>query len=253
MRFSYETAPLAAGGEKTVHRGLCLDNNTPVVIKFLRKPYTDAERERFRLEILRMQRAKVGAGAGVATILEHDLSHDPPWYAEEYFPEGTLAKKMNDIFAQGKVFVEGAAVGYCRQILLVLHDIHRTNQIHRDVKPANILIDGKRMVITDMGIGRTLDRPTMLQTQAFCGTLAYAAPEQSTHGAIDHRADLYAVGVILHEMLTGQRGAWNNCTYSGNQQIRALLLTLLAFRRDQRPQTAEFAAQIIASWGIATR
>ncbi len=247
MNYSYNPTPLATGGEKVVHRGICIETRVDVVIKFLRQPYTVADVRRFSVEIERMQRAKQGAGDRVATLIDFNLEHDPPFYVEEYFPDGTLAKLMADVFKQGKVFRPDAALGYCRQLLLALHGIHSTNQIHRDVKPANIAMKGSQLVLLDMGIGRTLARPTVLQTRAFCGTRGYAAPEQELGGragGVDHRADLYAVGVILHEMLTGERGAWNQITYARGG-VEPVLRQLLAFRREHRPASAAAAVGLV--------
>jgi serine/threonine-protein kinase len=251
--YRYFEPPIAIGGEKAVYKGICVENGIDVVVKFLKTPYSQQDRTRFAHEVDRMRLANQTAGASVAKIIDHNLQFEPPFYVEEYFPDGTLAKKMQGIFANGQVFVEGAAVGYCRQILRALAGIHAGNQIHRDLKPANIMVREKQMVINDMGIGRTMDRPTTLQTRAFCGTKGYAAPEQELHTGVDQRCDLYAVGVILHEMLTKVRGQWNAITYSANPQVVVLLNRLLAFDRNRRFATAAAAADYITALGIATR
>lgn len=255
MNYTYSATPLAIGGEKTVHKGICQETKIDVVIKFLKRPYTPADVQRFIAEINRLIAAKQTAGSGVSTVIDHNVDVDPPFYVEEYFPDGSLAEKMAAIFRQGNLFNEGAAVGYCRQILNTLQGIHNSNQIHRDIKPQNILVraSDKQLIITDMGIGRTLTRPAPLQTRMFRGTLGYAAPEQELGMVMNHRADLYPVGVILHEMLTGQRGAWNHNVYRGNPNIAQLIAGLMAFDPNHRFQTAYAAVQFIDSLGIATR
>ena len=255
MNYSYETIPLATGGEKSVHRGQCVENGLDVVVKFLRKPFTQNDLSRFALEIQRMLSAKESTGNRLSTVLDYNLEVDPPFYVEEYFPDGSLAEKMEAVFQQGRIFTEGAAVGYCRQILYGLHGIHSSNQIHRDLKPSNIMVRAqeKQLVIVDMGLGRTLTRPTVLQTRAFCGTRGYAAPEQELGGAVDHRADLYAVGVILHEMLTGERGAWNSNTFNRSPEVGQIIEQLLQFDRRHRFASAMQAIAEIDALGIATR
>lgn len=225
------------------------------MIKFLKSPYSHADVQRFSLEVSRMQTAQVTARGGIAKVLEYNLAHTPPFYVEEYFPDGTLAKKMRDIFANGNVFLPGAAVGYCRQILNCLQGIHNSGQIHRDVKPPNIMYRAatKQLVLNDMGLGRTIERPTNLQTRYFKGTPGYSAPEQETLSGVDHRADLYAVGVILHEMLTGHRASWNAMSYTADARVAALVRWLLAFDRNRRPATAAHAVAHINALGIATR
>lgn len=255
MNYQYESQPFAVGGEKAVHKGYCVETKMAIVIKFLRQPYAQQDLVHFRTEVERLKSVQGHTGANVASIVDWNLDVAPPFYVEEFFPAGTLAKKMAEIFAVGNVFTDGAAVGYCRQILEGLAHIHAKGQIHRDIKPSNILVDAaaKRMVITDMGIGRTLARPTALQTRVFCGTKGYAAPEQELGMRVDLRADLYAVGVILHEMLTKVRGGYASITYLGNVGVLNLLRTLLARNPDFRPASANAVLQTIGRMGIATR
>jgi serine/threonine-protein kinase PpkA len=255
MNYSYNPVPLAVGGEKSVHLGLCIETRLAVVIKFLKQPYTYADKNRFAVEIQRLQSAKQTAGGGVSTILDFNLDYDPPFYVEEYFPDGSLAQKMEAIFRQGNIFHRGAALGYCRQILNTIQGIHNSNQIHRDIKPQNVMFRAydKQMIITDMGIGRTLARPAPLQTRAFVGTRGYAAPEQENGWPMDHRIDLYPVGVILHEMLTGVRGSWEYNIYNGEPQVHALINVLMAFNPQHRFNSAFAAVQFIDSLGMSTR
>jgi serine/threonine protein kinase len=251
--YHYDPRPIAVGGEKAVCRGTCVETGLDVVIKFLKRPYSLMEKQRFAQEIQRLQVANASAAGRVAVLIEFNLDWDPPFYVEEFFPEGTLAKKMQEFFAVGNVFQVGAALGYCRQILVALAEIHDGNQIHRDLKPANVMVRDKKLFINDMGIGRTLDRPTTLQTRAFCGTRGYAAPEQELGRRVDATADIYAVGVILHEMLTGSRGAYNSIIYSGDHRVLRLLHGLLALDPRARFQSARQAADFISSLGLATR
>ncbi|WP_169815476.1 serine/threonine-protein kinase, partial [Nocardia yamanashiensis] len=88
-----------------------------------------------------------------------------------------------------------------------LDAIHRAGLLHRDVKPANILVEersglGDRVLVTDFGIARPAGE-TATHTEGFAATLAYAAPERIRGESGDHRADVYALGCVLYEMLTG--------------------------------------------------
>jgi tetratricopeptide (TPR) repeat protein len=105
------------------------------------------------------------------------------------------------------------AVAIARQIAAGLQAAHDVGVVHRDLKPANIMIDGDRAVIMDFGIARSTanDAETLLAggtvAGAVIGTLEYMAPEQGRGEVVDHRADIYAFGLIFCEMLVGRRQA----------------------------------------------
>ncbi|MCP3964560.1 MAG: serine/threonine protein kinase, partial [bacterium] len=96
------------------------------------------------------------------------------------------------------------AVELARQICAGLGAAHEAGVLHRDMKPANVMVDGKgRAKITDFGLAQVAEE---LQSQdVFAGTPAYMAPEQITSGEVSVRTDLYALGLVLYEMFTGQR------------------------------------------------
>ncbi len=100
----------------------------------------------------------------------------------------------------------GRAVDFARQITDGLAAAHEAGVVHRDLKPANIMLERSgRVVITDFGIARAFqDDDATLQTGGLIGTPAYMAPEQVVGDRVDARADVYALGLIFHEMLTGR-------------------------------------------------
>jgi serine/threonine-protein kinase PpkA len=140
------------------------------------------------------------AHPNIATI--HDIGNvDALYYmAMEYLPSGTLKERI----AAGLTPQQGLA--YVRQIAQALGYAHAQGLVHRDVKPANILFraDGTA-VLSDFGIAKSLDDRTQFTQAGFAvGTPSYMSPEQARGQEIDGRADLYALGVVLYEILVGE-------------------------------------------------
>src|ERR1035437_3618603 len=107
------------------------------------------------------------------------------------------------------------AVGIVGQVCDALAYAHGHGLVHRDIKPANILVDPDgRVKIADFGLARLVcpdpEKPQLTATGYVMGTQDYMSPEQRAGRAVDHRADLFAVGIMLYEMLTGHPpvGAW---------------------------------------------
>ncbi|MFB8001010.1 serine/threonine-protein kinase [Nocardia sp. NPDC056000] len=125
------------------------------------------------------------------------------WIAMQYIAGTDLA----GLLRQGPLDIE-RALRILDETAAGLDEIHRAGLLHRDVKPANILIaasngGAERVLVTDFGIARAADDSATLSAHGTVGTLAYAAPEQLAGDTVDHRADVYALGCTLYQMLTG--------------------------------------------------
>src|SRR3954470_11598446 len=97
------------------------------------------------------------------------------------------------------------AVGLTEQILRALGYAHKRGIVHRDVKPQNVIIDHDGQAkVADFGIARAGDTSQMTQAGAIIGTMQYLSPEQAEGRPVDRRADLYSVGIVLYELLTGR-------------------------------------------------
>lgn len=136
------------------------------------------------------------------TVTIHDIGNVGELYymAMEYLPNGTLKERI----AAGLTPEQGLT--YIRQIASALGYAHAQGLVHRDVKPANILFraDGTA-VLSDFGIAKSLDDRTQFTQAGFAvGTPSYMSPEQARGQDIDGRADLYALGVVLYEILVGK-------------------------------------------------
>jgi serine/threonine protein kinase len=126
-----------------------------------------------------------------------------PYLVMPYLPGGTLKLKL------GKPIPWREAIQLLIPIADALDYAHGQNMIQRDVKPSNILLTQRgQPMLTDFGIAKVLDLEETLDltgTSAAVGTPEYMAPEQATAKTVDHRADIYALGVVLYEMVTGRK------------------------------------------------
>lgn len=152
------------------------------------------------------------------TVTIHDIGNVGHHYymAMEYLPNGTL----KDRIAEGVSPEQG--ILWLRQIASALGYAHAQGLVHRDVKPANILFRANgSAVLSDFGIAKSLEDRTQFTQAGFAvGTPSYMSPEQARGQQVDGRADLYALGVVLYEILTGK------LPYSGSDSLSTALAHL---------------------------
>jgi len=115
-------------------------------------------------------------------------------------------RDLRSIIREKNKFAPEEAVEVIQQVCQALDAAHSVGVIHRDLKPQNIMQDGTgRMLVMDFGLARTLEGDGMTQTGAIVGTMEYMSPEQSLGKDLDQRSDIFALGLILYEMLTGKQ------------------------------------------------
>ncbi|MEU9245361.1 protein kinase [Streptomyces sp. NPDC048385] len=196
---------LGQGGMGTVHRGVDRQLRRTVAVKLLSSQlaHDPQSRARFRREA---HAAAALNHPAVATI--HDVGEEPhpdgprPYLVMEYVQGATLAEVLHD----GPLPVAKAVNAACA-VLDALRHSHERGIVHRDIKPSNIMLTGPETVkVLDFGIAKAFTEAATRITGsgAAIGTPAYLSPEQISGAEIDHRADLYAMGCLLHELLTGQ-------------------------------------------------
>ena len=172
---------------KTVHRELLGDSSAP-----------DSMAARFRNEAKAVGRI---AHPGVVAIYDFGEDGDVTFIAMEFVDGRTL----DEILAVPQMLSEANVLAVMDQLLEALAVAHSQGVWHRDIKPANLIVTKAGQVkLTDFGIAR-LEDANLTQVSSMIGTPAYMAPEQFTGLGIDHRADLFACGVLLYRMLTGRR------------------------------------------------
>lgn len=215
-RFRIESL-LGIGGMGMVYRATDLALDVPIAIKLLRVELASKPGafERFRQELLLSRQV-----SSPQVVRIHDLAeHAGRWFITMDLVEGESLDKVID--RRGAMPID-EAVGIARQIAQGLAAAHGRDIVHRDLKPANILIDVRGdAVITDFGIARSLGVSGITHTGAVVGTPDYLSPEQARGGAIDGRSDLYALGLVLYEMLSG-RPAFAGCTSAESLSRRLL-------------------------------
>jgi serine/threonine-protein kinase len=190
---------LGSGGMGTVYRAHDRESGRIVALKFLFEGFAEDPlvKRRFYREAeaaAALDHPNIGAIHGVEETEDGRLFIVMP-----YYDGGTLGT----VIARGPLPVADA-IACATQVALGLAHAHAAGVIHRDIKPANLMFaaDGT-LKILDFGIAKIAGEK-LTRTGQVLGTLAYMSPEQATGGTLDHRTDLWALGVVLHEMLAGR-------------------------------------------------
>ncbi|MCX4748170.1 protein kinase [Kitasatospora sp. NBC_01287] len=192
---------LGVGGMATVYHGMDRVLGRPVAVKVLNNALAEDPRfaERFSREA---QHAAMLVHPRIAMVFDSGLDQDSPYIVMELVRGRSLGSVLAE---QGALPVE-RAVGIAAAVCEALEVAHGAGLVHRDIKPANVMItDDGGVKVVDFGIARASAAGQQLtQTATVLGTAAYLSPEQATAAEVDGRADLYALGCVLTEMLTGQ-------------------------------------------------
>jgi len=176
-----------------------------VALKLLKEQYVDSEefRKRFRREAESIASL---SHPNVVSAYDWGKTEDGRLYiAMEYVEGGTLAKRIT---RKGTMDPFEAA-GIARQVALALAELHRCGVVHRDIKPHNIFLTGNPLdsigavKLGDFGIARAVEATTVTGTSLVLGSVRYLSPEQARGESIGPWSDLYSLGVVLYEMLTG--------------------------------------------------
>ena len=193
------TRRLARGGMATVYVAQDERLDRPVALKVMHPHLADSDAfvERFRREARSAARI---VHPGVVSVFDQGVVTGQGFLVMELI-DGTNLRQL--LHAQG-AFTIPQALRYTTDTLEALRAAHRVGVIHRDIKPENILVpsDGPAKV-TDFGLARAASEVSMSSTGNMLGTVAYIAPEIATTAEADARSDIYSVGIMLYEMLTG--------------------------------------------------
>ncbi|MGA4896451.1 Stk1 family PASTA domain-containing Ser/Thr kinase [Streptomyces griseoincarnatus] len=193
-------ARIAVGGMATVYRALDTRLDRILALKVMHPSLaSDAGFvERFIREAKSVARL---AHPNVVQVFDQGADGGYVYLAMEYVPGCTL----RDVLRERGALQARAALDILEPVLAALGAAHRAGFVHRDMKPENVLIgDDGRVKVADFGLVRSVDTVTH-STGTVLGTVSYLAPEQIEHGTADPRVDVYACGILLYEMLTGEK------------------------------------------------
>src|SRR5262245_50535739 len=190
---------LGRGGMGTVYKAVDETLDRDVAIKVLNADLDDTDiLKRFRGEAVTLARLN---HPGIATIYELYRDDDQLLMVMEF----VRGETVHDFAERVGPLAPPQAAHLAMQVLDALSHAHRGGVVHRDLKPANLMITETGAVkVMDFGIARVLGTERFTHGGYMMGTPAYMAPEQVLGGEVDGRADLYAVGVLLYRLLTGQ-------------------------------------------------
>ena len=191
---------LGKGGMASVYKAYQAKLERHVALKVLPQEFIhdDTFAKRFEREarvVAKLEHPKI------VPIYDYGIDEGIPWMSMRLLPVGSL----EDLLKQGRLDWR-RVVAILAQVAEALDYAHAAGVVHRDVKPGNILLDDEeRAYIGDFGIARLVEATSdnLTGTGALSGTAEYMAPEQTRSGTVDRRADIYSLGIVAYQMLTG--------------------------------------------------
>ncbi len=265
---------IGEGGMGKVYKAVQLALDKPVVLKVLRQALLSDERT-----VARFQREAKAASRlnhpNSISVLDFGQAEDGAMYIAMEYVQG---KDLHYLLSREWPLAEARVIRLMSQVLSALADAHTAGVIHRDLKPENIMVEQRRgeadfVKVLDFGIAKIVDGtnddgPALTRAGFVCGTPEYMSPEQARGAVLDHRSDLYAVGVIIYQLVSGllpfdSESAVGFATKHLTEvppppskrrpdarvspAMERLIMKALAKNPDDRPQTAEqFRAELLA-------
>jgi serine/threonine-protein kinase len=235
-------ARIGAGGMSTVYRALDETLQRRVAIKLMNREVTsDSDQlERFRREARAVAQL---SHPHIVGVIDAGEDEGRPYIVFEFVDGETLKERIRK---HGQLPV-AEAVAYAIEIARALGAAHARHIVHRDVKPQNVLIDEEGSAkVTDFGIARTLDEEGLTADGRVLGTTDYVSPEQALGRPVTGQSDLYSLGVVLYEMLTGE------VPFKGDSQVAVAMKHVRESIPDVQVRRPEVSAALAAVVDRAT-
>jgi eukaryotic-like serine/threonine-protein kinase len=263
---------IGRGGMSTVYRGTDLSLDRVVAVKVAMDPLLERDpvyASRFKREA----RAAAGLNSpGVVTVFDAGADGPTRYIVMEYVEGRDLATILREQDPTHPPLEPGRAARIAEQVADTLAAAHAAGIVHRDIKPGNIMVTPEGQVkVLDFGIARLSDGAALTQTASVLGTAPYMSPEQAMGQRADARSDIYSLGCVLYEMLTGKPPFMGEVAAAVlHQHVRvaakppsvlnpavppaldALVMQMLAKSPDDRPQTAAEVRDRLAAFETAT-
>jgi eukaryotic-like serine/threonine-protein kinase len=245
---------IGRGGMSTVYRGTDLALDRVVAVKVALDPLAEEN----PIYVARFKRESRAAAAvshpGIVTVYDAGADGPTRFIVMEY----VVGRSLAQILADHHPLDPARAARIAADVADALSAAHAAGIVHRDIKPGNVMVaDDGSVKVLDFGIARTEDAATITQTALVLGTAAYMSPEQALGQPADARSDIYSLGCVLYEMLTGKPPFTADVAAGVMHQhvrvaptppatlnpkvpaaLNALVLEMLAKSPDDRPQTA---------------
>jgi serine/threonine protein kinase len=191
---------LGGGGMGVVYRAQDLRLDRFVALKFL-PPATDDDDERIKRLIVEARAASALDHPNICTIHQIDRTDDGHWFIVMAYYNGETLKKRIE---RGPMAIP-EVLDFGSQIMSGLVKAHKEGIVHRDLKPANLMVTNENVVkIVDFGLAQLREQTKLTAPGTRLGTPAYMSPEQAQGQALDHRTDIWSLGIVLYEMLAGR-------------------------------------------------
>src|SRR4051812_9148793 len=233
---------VGSGGMSTVYRAFDTTLERQVAIKLMHRPLAEHsdQLERFRREARAVAQLNHPHIVGVIDAGEDDGA---PFIVFEFVDGETLKDRIR---RNGRLAIP-EAIAYAIEIARALGAAHAQGIVHRDVKPQNVLIDEEGAAkVTDFGIARTLDQEGLTADGRVLGTTDYVSPEQAMGHGVTGQSDLYSLGIVLFEMLTG------DVPFKGENQVAVAMKHVRERLPDVQVRRPEVSAALAAIVDQAT-
>ena len=231
-------AQIGAGGMSTVYRAFDQTLERQVAIKLMhREIASDSDQlERFRREARAVAQL---SHPHIVGVIDAGEDESRPYIVFEYVEGETLKERIRRM---GRLPMD-EALAYAIEIARALGCAHGRSIVHRDVKPQNVLIDAEGSAkVTDFGIARTLDQDGLTADGRVLGTTDYVSPEQALGHPVNGQSDIYSLGVVLYEMLTG------DVPFHGETQVSVAMKHVredLPDLQSRRPEASATVASVL--------